>query len=72
MCRRKSSAMQSIEVLCASQNFEADDLSDAVKISAERTQKGGKCVMSPAAASYGYFKNFEERGKTFKNIVNSF
>ena len=32
MCRRKSSAMQSIEVLCASQNFEANDLSAKAKL----------------------------------------
>ena len=25
--------------------------------------------MSPAAASYGIFKNFEERGETFKKFV---
>jgi len=25
--------------------------------------------MSPAAASYGIFKNFEERGEVFKKLV---
>lgn len=30
---------------------------------------GGACILSPAAASYGYFKNFEERGKAFKKAV---
>lgn len=28
------------------------------------------CVLSPAAASYGFYKNFEERGKHFKELVN--
>lgn len=28
------------------------------------------CVLSPAAASYGYYKNFEERGRHFKELVN--
>lgn len=26
-------------------------------------------ILSPAAASYGYFKNFEERGEVFQNLV---
>ncbi len=29
------------------------------------------CVLSPAAASYGYYKNFEERGRHFKELVNN-
>ncbi len=28
------------------------------------------CVLSPAAASYGFYKNFEERGRHFKKLVN--
>lgn len=28
------------------------------------------CLLSPAAASYGFYKNFEERGKHFKELVN--
>jgi UDP-N-acetylmuramoylalanine-D-glutamate ligase len=26
-------------------------------------------LLSPAAASYGFFKNFEERGNVFKELV---
>ncbi len=48
-----------------------DDLYEAVEVSSRLTKKGGKCVMSPAAASYGYFKNFEERGDVFKTLVNN-
>lgn len=33
------------------------------------TRKGGICLLSPAAASYGYYKNFEERGNIFKDLV---
>ncbi|MBP5432513.1 UDP-N-acetylmuramoyl-L-alanine--D-glutamate ligase [Ruminococcus sp.] len=47
----------------------ADHLDDAVKLAAEITPEGMSCVMSPAAASYGIFKNFEERGDTFKALV---
>ena len=47
-----------------------DDLYSSVKLAAKLTHSGGKCVLSPAAASYGYFKNFEERGDVFKDLVN--
>ena len=44
-------------------------LEDAVKLAAEITPEGRSCVLSPAAASYGIFKNFEERGDVFKKLV---
>ncbi len=47
-----------------------EDLEKAVKEAKHITQKGKICAMSPAAASYGFFKNFEERGKMFKEYVN--
>ncbi|MCR4604789.1 MAG: UDP-N-acetylmuramoyl-L-alanine--D-glutamate ligase, partial [Eubacterium sp.] len=46
-----------------------DDLEKAAKIGREKTEKGKACVLSPAAASYGYFKNFEERGDVFKSLI---
>ncbi len=33
------------------------------------TSKGKKVLLSPAASSYDSFKNFEERGKVFKQLV---
>ena len=48
----------------------ADHLAEAVKLAAEITPEGKSCVMSPAAASYGIFKNFEERGDAFKKLVS--
>ena len=45
------------------------DLESAVKVAKEVTAKGKICLLSPAAASYGYFKNFEERGKAFCELV---
>ncbi len=46
-----------------------DNLQDAVKIAKKITKKNTVCLLSPAAASYGYFKNFEERGNLFKKYV---
>ncbi len=38
---------------------------------ARRIAKNGDCVLlSPASTSFDMFKNFEDRGKTFKKIVN--
>lgn len=47
----------------------AKDLENAVKLAKINTLKNGICILSPAAASYGYYKNFEERGKVFKELV---
>lgn len=46
------------------------ELKDAVSI-AKKVTKNGVCLLSPAASSYGYFKNFEERGRLFKEYVTS-
>ena len=46
------------------------DLEEAVKVAVKVTKPGKSCVLSPAAASYGYFKNFEERGNRFSQLVN--
>ncbi len=50
--------------------FVVDHLEDAVSLAKQITKKGGSCILSPAAASYGIFKNFEERGDVFAQLVN--
>ena len=42
---------------------------DAVSFAKKVTKENTICLLSPAASSYGYFKNFEERGKLFKGYV---
>ncbi len=46
-----------------------DDLSAAVETAQRITPEGGACILSPAAASYDHFKNFEERGDVYKALV---
>ncbi len=49
----------------------AEDMADAVRLCDKYTAKGGSCLFSPAAASYNYYKNFEEKGRHYKELVNS-
>ena len=44
---------------------------DAKKAVTEITEKGKSCLFSPAAASYNYYKNFEEKGKHFKSEIHN-
>lgn len=56
----------------ADKNFVcARDMEDAVKKCAEITEKGKSCLFSPAAASYNYYKNFEEKGRHYKAVIHS-
>ena len=44
-------------------------MEEAVEYAKKVTTKGSICLLSPAASSYGYFKNFQERGRIFKELV---
>lgn len=48
--------------------YKAESLIDAVRYAKEVTKI--RCLLSPAAASYGFYKNFEERGEHFKRLVS--
>ena len=48
-----------------------ETLEEAVEIARKVTAKGKICLLSPAAASYGFFKNFEEKGNLFKKLVKN-
>lgn len=47
----------------------AADLPQAVAIAKKITEKGKICLMSPAAASYNVYQNFEKRGEHFKQLA---
>jgi len=47
----------------------AKDIETAVDIAKKVTKKDMICLLSPAASSYGFYKNFEERGDRFKEHV---
>lgn len=49
--------------------MQTDDLRGAVLAAADRAEEGDIVIMSPASASFDKFKNFEQRGNYFKEIV---
>lgn len=51
--------------------YHCGDLKNAVGFAAKNAIKGDVVLLSPACASFDQFKNFEHRGKFFKQLVNS-
>lgn len=48
-----------------------ESLEEAVRVSSEQAEPGDAVLLSPACASWGMFKNFEERGNLFKEYVKN-
>lgn len=48
-----------------------DSLKDAVDFCAQHANSGESVLLSPCCASWGMFKNYEERGTIFKEFVNA-
>ena len=49
--------------------FKASSMLEAVTLAQKHTPQGGVVLLSPAAPSYGLFKDFVERGKAFAEAV---
>jgi UDP-N-acetylmuramoylalanine--D-glutamate ligase len=52
--------------------YTAESFEEAVKKCRELAKDGWNVLLSPACASYDMFDDFEQRGRVFKSIVNSF
>ena len=50
--------------------LETDDFREAVELASKHASEGDIVTLSPACAAFDRFKNFMERGKVFKAIVN--
>lgn len=50
---------------------EAEDLSAAVRLARKLTAEGGVVLLSPAAPSYGRYRNFEHRSEAFIEAIRA-
>ena len=53
----------------SAETCEAPDLRDAVRVSLSRASAGDIVMLSPGCASFDMFKDFEDRGRQFKEAV---
>lgn len=51
--------------------YKCETLASATRFSALKAQQEEVVLLSPACASFDSYKNFEERGNSFKSIVNN-
>lgn len=48
-----------------------NSMEETVTIAKKVTKRGKSCLLSPTAASYGFFKNFEEKGDIYQELVKN-
>lgn len=51
--------------------YHCANLAEAVTLANSKSKRGDVVLLSPASASFDAFKNFEERGNKFKELVNA-
>ena len=52
-------------------SYSSDTLESAVKLALSKTTSGDTVLFSPACSSFDMFKNYEQRGESFKKIVRN-
>ena len=55
----------------ATETVRAATLAEAVQIGRDRAARGDVVLLSPACASFDMFRDFEDRGRQFKEAVRS-
>jgi UDP-N-acetylmuramoylalanine--D-glutamate ligase len=65
----KAAAKMAKAVGSATETVFAKTLQDAVRLSSERATQGDVVLLSPACASFDMFRDFEDRGRQFKEAV---
>lgn len=66
------SAVKNAENYSGLEILKFSDFKEAVEGARKEAESGDTVILSPACASFDLFKNFEERGNMFKEIVNNF
>ena len=54
---------------CVEEIYETQSMKEAVKLAYDLAEKNDTVLLSPACASFDLFKNYEERGRQFKEAV---
>ncbi|MCL6096206.1 MAG: UDP-N-acetylmuramoyl-L-alanine--D-glutamate ligase [Patescibacteria group bacterium] len=50
--------------------YDVSTMEGAMDIASAKTSPGKICLLSPASASFGVFRDYEERGNKFRELVN--
>jgi len=65
-----NSAMEKRNIAAQIPIYHVSSMEEAVKCAYEHSEENDIIILSPASASFDMFKNFEERGRVFKEAVN--